>query len=550
VPRSLPMMCVPSSTLAIRTVARAIRETSAGENLVRLTISCLIVAILPNLLVHSARAQSPPVDAVKLAGTVASQQSLAQPRRFETNHQGVFGGQPLHYKAIVAENFLTNPAGKRTASIFTTSYIRTDVPKGTGRPVIFVFNGGPGSSSIWLHMGFVGPRRIDFADVLKPETVPPFHTVDNKESPLDAADIVLIDPPGTGFSRVLPDGKPEEFYGTAQDAKATVDLIEGWVRENNRWNAPKYLLSESYGTIRAAVVSRLLAGGPTETGSMDGVTLNGVILLGQALDFKGSAGEDGGYLNLLPTLAATGCYYGKTPPGCSPATQVAEARIFAADAYLKALYAGTSLPPAERDAIAARLAVLTGLSSDFIRRNNLRISAAAFAQEILKDRDKQVGAYDTRYTLPLSPNGKDPVADDPAMGQYVPGFVASYNMYAREELGVSIDETYEAISFRAVNARWDYGRGPGAGADTNYATDLSIAMRRNPHLRLMIGAGYYDLVTTIGAADYVIAHAGFPPDATVLHLYPSGHMPYLGTEARQMLARDVRSFITGEHKSP
>ena len=167
---------------------------------------------------------------------------------------------------------------------------------------------------------------------------------------------------------MLSDGKPEEFYGTAQDAKATVDLIENWVRENDRWNAPKYLLSESYGTIRAAVVARLLAGGPTETGSMDGMTLNGVILLGQALDFKGSAGEDGGCANVLPTFSATACYYSKGPAGLSPATQVVEARKFAADAYLKALYAGNNLAPAERDAIAARLAVLTGLSPDFIRR--------------------------------------------------------------------------------------------------------------------------------------------------------------------------------------
>ncbi len=517
----------------------------------RHAITNLVVGILLNLRVYPVvGVQSPPADAAKSAGTVAVQQSLSPARRFETTHQGVFGGQQVRYKAVVAENFATDQAGKRTASIFTTSYIRTDVPKGSIRPVIFAFNGGPGSSSIWLHMGFLGPRRIDFADVLKPDTVPPFHIVDNAETPLDVADIVLIDPPGTGFSRVLPDGKPEEFYGTQQDAKVTVDLIERWVRENDRWNAPKYLVSESYGTIRAAVVSRLLAGGPTETGSMDGMTLNGIILLGQAMDFKGSAGEDGGYLNLLPTFAATACYHGKAATGCTAAAQVAEARKFAADEYLKTLYKGTDLPSAERDAIAAHLATLTGLSPDFIRKNDLRISAATFAQEILKDRGEQVGAYDARYTLPLSPSGKDPVTDDPAMGQYVPGFVASYNIYSREDLGVSMDENYEAISFRAVNARWDYGRGPGVGGDSNYAADLSIAMRRNPHLRLMVGAGYYDLVTPLGSADYVIAHAHIPMAATEMHLYPSGHMPYLGTEARQMLARDVRAFVTGGHNSP
>ncbi len=523
----------------------------------RHTIMCSIIGIflnlgiILNLLVFPVMAaQAVPPEVLKSTGVEGAQKTLAPPRRFETNHQGIFGGQQIRYKAVVAENFTTDPAGKRTASVLTTSYIRTDVPKGTSRPVIFAFNGGPGSSSVWLQMGFLGPRRIDFTDVVKPETVPPFRIVDNTESPLDVADIVLIDPPGTGFSRVLPDGKPEEFYGTQQDAKMTVELIERWVRENERWNSPKYLVAESYGTIRAAVVSRLMAGGPTETGNMDGMTLNGIILLGQAMDFKGSAGEDGGYLNLLPTLAATACYHGKAAAGCTAANQVAEAKKFAADEYFKALYKGSDLPSAERDAIAARLAALTGLSPDYIRRNDLRIHAPAFAQEILKDRGEQVGLYDARYTLPLSPNGKDPVADDPAMGQYVPGFVASYNMYARDELGVSIDETYEPISFRAVNGRWDYGRGPGAGGDTNYADDLSIAMRRNPHLRLMVGEGYYDLVTPLGSADYVIAHARIPMAATEMHLYPSGHMPYLGTEGRQMLARDVRAFVTAGHNSP
>src|SRR5580658_646300 len=520
------------------------------RNLIRRATMGSILGIGLNLLLYSVvAAQSHPGDAGKSTTTAAAAPPISQPRRFETTHQGVFGRQELHYKAVVAENFVTDQAGKRTASIFTTSYIRADVPKGATRPVIFAFNGGPGSSSVWLHMGFLGPRRIEFTDILKPETVPPFHIVDNTECPLDVADIVLIDPPGTGFSRVLPDGKPEEFYGTQQDAKATVDLIERWVRENDRWNSPKYLVSESYGTIRAAVVSRLLAGGPTETGSMDGMTLNGVILLGQAMDFKGSAGEDGAYVNLLPTLAATACYHGKVAAGCSPATQVAEARKFAADDYLRALYEGSDLPANERDAIAARLAALTGLSPDFIRSNDLRIGAAAFAQEILKDRGEQVGAYDARYTLPLSPSGKDPVADDPAMAQYVPGFVASYNIYAHDDLAISIDETYEAISFRAVNGRWDYGRGPGVSPDTNYAADLSIAMRRNPHLRLMVGAGYYDLVTPLGSAEYVVAHARIPMSATEMHFYPSGHMPYLGTEARQILARDVRAFVSGGHSS-
>jgi carboxypeptidase C (cathepsin A) len=471
-------------------------------------------------------------------------QSPAPARRFESNHKGVFGGHKLRYKAIVAEYFIKDAAENSTASLIATSYLRTDISKGTVRPVLFVFNGGPGSASLWLHVGLAGPRRIDFKDAVKPETTPPFRLVDNEESPLDVADVVLFDPPGTGFSRILPGGKPEQFYGVAQDAQTTVDFIEQWLRENDRWNSPKYLLSESYGTVRAAVVARLLAGGPMSTGNMDGVTLSGIVLLGQALDMSGSAGSDTRYVNELPTLAATACYHHKATPSCTAEKQAEEARKFGSDIYLRALYAGHALPVSERDAVADRLAGLTGLSSAFVREHDLKISASDFARELLADRREELGTYDGRYVLPGDNSGRDPVADDPAMGQYVPGFVAAYNLYARDELGVSINDTYQAISFRTINAHWDWGQGPGAGVPGNYATDLAIAMRRNPQLRLMVGAGYYDLQTTLGTAEYTLAHSGIPPAATEVHLYASGHMPYLGNESRQALAHDLRAFLT------
>ena len=468
--------------------------------------------------------------------------ALAPARHFESSHAGIFGGHKLRYKAVVAEYFIKNAAGTRTASLIATSYLRTDVPKGTLRPVVFVFNGGPGSASLWLHLGLVGPRRIDFPDAVRPPTTPPFHLVDNQDSPLDVADIVLFDPPGTGFSRILPDGKPEEFYGVTQDAQTTVNFIEQWVRENDRWNAPKYLLSESYGTVRAAVVARLLAGGPTSTGNMDGLTLNGVILLGQALNMSGGDG-DVRYVNELPTLAATACYHHKASSGCTAEGQVEAARSFGSDIYLRALYAGSALPERERDAVAERLATLTGLPSTFIRQHDLRVSTSDFSHALLADRHEDVGTYDGRYVLPSADSGKDPVADDPAMGQYVPGFVAAYNFYVRNELGVSIDDTYQGIAFRTINARWDWGQGPGVLAPGNYATDLAIAMRRNPRLRLMVGSGYYDLQTTLGTAEYTVAHSGIAPEATEMHLYPSGHMAYLGDDSRKTLARDLRAFL-------
>jgi carboxypeptidase C (cathepsin A) len=468
------------------------------------------------------------------------------PRRFKIARSGAFGGVRIAYDTIVAETFLADAAGKRAASVVSISYIRTDAPQGSVRPVVFAFNGGPGSASVWLHMGLLGPRRIAFGDDVKPETVPPFRLADNADSPLDVADIVLFDPPGTGFSRVLPDAKPEQFYGTEADAKATCDFIMSWVREHRRWNSPKYLMGESYGSIRAAVVAKRLAGGPTGSGSMDGITLNGVILLGQAMDIHsgGQAGDDRRFLTSLPSLAATAWYHGKVSrSGRTLETQVADARAFAAGDYLRALYAGAALPEQERRQIARRLAALTGLSERFVLANDLRISNADFSRELLAEEAKQVGMYDSRFTLPLQASGGDPVADDPAMGQYVPGFIAAFEEYLRGELGVAIDEPYRAIEFRTVNSRWDYGFGPGVPASRNYATDLAAAMRRNPQMRLFVGSGWYDFVTPAGHADYLIAHSGIPLAATRFHYYASGHMPYLGPESRRQLAEDLRAFL-------
>jgi carboxypeptidase C (cathepsin A) len=448
------------------------------------------------------------------ANTVLAQTSSGSkpepPRRFETNHQGDFGGERVRYKAIVAESFLKSPEGRRAASLISISYIRSNVPKGQIRPVVFVFNGGPGSSSVWTHMGLVGPRRVSFGDEVNPETTPPFRIADNPYSILDVADVVLFDPPGTGFSRVLPDGKPEQFYGVMQDAQATVSFIEDWVNEYARWQSPRFLMGESYGTIRAAVVAKLLAGGPMTTGHMEGLTLNGVILLGQSMNF---GVRELSFANGLSSFAATAWYHGKVDHTDRTLEQhVAEAAAFAANDYARALYAGTRLSEDDRNAIANRIAELTGLSAEFVLEKDLRISRGAFSTELLRDEGKQVGSYDSRFTLPLKASGNDPVADDPAMGQYVPAFIAVLNSYMRDELGVSVAEQYRAIEFREINARWDYGGGPGSRPDRNFADDLAAAMRRNPGLHLFVGRGYYDLVTTMGAASYMLAHTNIPRD--------------------------------------
>ncbi len=493
------------------------------------------------LLLAACLALTPALAVAQPAAKGDAPVAAPQIQRSVTQHAGVFGGRKLSYVATAGETILKDAKGAPAASLFTFSYVE----KGgkADRPVVFVFNGGPGSSSVWLHMGMLGPRQIAFPDPIHPPTTPPFKMADNPLSLLDAADLVFIDPVGTGFSRTLPGGRTEDYYGVNQDARSMAEFIQAWLTENGRWNSPKFLLGESYGTIRASVLAQALTGGPfSATGTLGAVTLNGVIILGPA--FGGNNGGDQAYLTSLPTMAASALVHGKIAKAGATSQSVAEeARQFAADDYLRALYAGEDLPAAERRRIAERLAALTGLSAETWLAQNLRISLSDFGKLLLKDQGQQIGAYDSRYTLPLAASGGDPVADDPAMAQYTPGFVAAFNDYVRTELKVTAPATYQAISFGEVNSRWSWGS-PSAGLNSrNYATDLATAQRRNPALKVFIGTGYYDLVTTFGAAEYALRQSGLAKDRTELKIYPSGHMPYLGEESAKILGADVRAFL-------
>lgn len=479
-------------------------------------------------------------DAAAAAGQPAADAEGQPPRRFVSRHQGSFGGQRIQYVATVEESFLHDEAGRRTASLFSTSYVRTDVPRGTARPVVFAFNGGPGSASIWLHMGALGPRRVLYDDPVGPEevhprTVAPFRVGDNPDSVLDVADVVLFDPPGTGYSRIIGAGTEEQFFGVEQDARATSEFIQDWLRRHDRWNSPKFLLGESYGTIRAAAVAKRLAGGPNGSGRMDAVTLNGVILVGQAMDFSGAAGALRPAIE-LPTLAALAWYHGKADRDAGLEAQVEAARTFAAGDYVRALFAGSRLDQGERRRVADRLAALTGLSPQFLLDRDLRVDIMEFSNELLRAEGQQVGLYDGRFTLPRRGSGGDVVADDPAMGQYVPLYVAGLDTHMKQTLGVRLDLPYNAIEFAGINSKWQR-------MDRNYALDLAVAMRRNPALRLFVGTGYYDLVTTVGSAEYTVAQSGIDPARVDYAYYGSGHMPYIGEASRRQLAEDLRGFI-------
>lgn len=517
-----------------------------------LAMSGLLLASAGGALAQDA----PPPAAPAIIGGVSDHPvtfaDLPAPKRFVTRHKTVIRGKSVSYTATAGETYITNIAGEPIASFFCFSYVRDDVP-GRNRPVIFVFNGGPGSASLWLHMGALGPRRLVFDREVNPSVTPPFTVEDNADSPLDAADLVFIDPVGTGFSHAVGNAKDSDFFGTDVDADSVARFIERWMTENGRWNSPRYLVGESYGTVRAAILPRALTGGISYGGTMRGIGVNGVILV--------SVGSNLAMRSVLPpgppapnpmdgqsiaSMAITAWYHGKIDRAGRTARDVYdEAAKFGTTEYAQALFKlknGTLSDP-EKAQVANRLAQLTGLSAQTWLDANLRIDIFTFLKRVLADKGLQAGVYDSRYTLPLEHSGEDFVADDPAMGQYVPGFISTFNQMLRDELKVEMPQPYKAIVWEGLYDKWDSNRiGPAKGKPST--VDLSIAMRRNPGLRVMAASGEYDMLATPLNARYQLELDGLlPQDRVTYRTYESGHMLYLGHTAAQF-SDDVRNFVS------
>jgi carboxypeptidase C (cathepsin A) len=470
------------------------------------------------------------------------------PREWSTHHSARINGQRVDYEAIAGEALIHDPEGGPGALLWSFSYIRRGAPNRANRPVAFVFNGGPGSASIWTHMGMIGPRRVVFADPTAPNQTAPFEIGDSEHSPLDLADLVFIDPIGTGFSRMLAGAREVAFLGVNQDARVTAEFIQQWLTRHGRWNSPRYLIGESYGTARAiAVADALMAGHNAPYGTLRGISLNGIVILGPAFEYGRpfGDGEDRRYVTGLLSMAATAWYYGKIDRSVATSLEdaVQQARAFAGGEYLTALHAGYALPQDTRERIARRLAELTGVAGPVWIANDLRIGLNAYQNMVLADRGLQVGAYDSRFSLPLAAAGRDPVADDPAMGQYTAGYMGALNQYMTSELSVHVNEPYIPINWSNVFYRWDRGAGPGVTPPQNFGTLLATVMRRSPQMRLLVAAGYYDFVTTVGDAEYVIAHSRLPADRVEQRNYGSGHMLYIGEEPAAAFGADLRAFL-------
>jgi carboxypeptidase C (cathepsin A) len=508
-----------------------------------------LAAALAAFCFHSAAAQPPrsqqmpPDGAAEEATDGPSAEKNAPPPKAEDHlvtvqRHAMIGGQDVRYTVTAGTLVLRDEEGKPRASIYFTSYARDGVKDLGHRPITYTFNGGPGSSSVWLHLGAFGPRRV----ALEEEgwaPPPPYHLEDNGESLLDFTDLVFIDPVTTGYSRAIPGKDAKKFYGLEEDAQVVADFIRLYTVRFGRWPSPKFLAGESYGTTRAAKLSNLLQ-------EEHGIYLNGIVLLSTILNFQTArfaTGNDLPYPLFLPTYTATAWYHKKLPADLQAMgvrKAVEESKRFAAGEYTLALMQGNTLTPEQWNDVAAKVSRYTGLSPEYVKSANLRPEIQAFDKELLRDQRLTVGRLDSRF------KGRDREAAgartefDPSNAAITGPFTAVFNDYVRQDLGFKSDLPYEVLTDRV--RPWSFGRG---NEYANVAEDLRVAMSQNPALKVFVACGYYDLATPLFAAEYTFHHIGFEPDYAQrinLHYYEAGHMMYIRRTDRVQLKKDIAEF--------
>ncbi len=463
-----------------------------------------------------------------------------------TRHTVSVDGRTLRYSATAGRTVLYDAKNEPAASLFSVAYT-LDGAREASRPVAFLWNGGPGSSSLWLHLGAFAPlvvRGNGTSPVALPAALVP-----NDGTLLDATDLVFVDAPGTGFSRVGGKGKPADFYGVDQDARAFSQFIERWLSAHDRWGSPKFLIGESYGTTRAAnVVDRL---------QNAGVGINGVALISSVLDKNtldpAPPGEDLSNVKYLPSEAAVAWYQdalpGPRPPRLEPF--LADVRRFAAGPYASALLQGANLDPAARRAIVAQSHAYVGLDESYIERADLRLDPGRFEKELLRGRGRLAGRLDGRFVGYDIDRTSDSPAYDPTLDASLQSaFVSAFNRYVREDLRYRSDLRYLPFNYGEVGNAWSFKRD---AADVGIAVqvpdvipDLAQALTRNPGLRVFSANGYYDLATPFFGTELDLAHLGIDP-ALRAHVtygyYRSGHMIYLDPAARRSLRADLESWM-------
>ena len=459
-----------------------------------------------------------------------------EPQVRTTKLSGTFGGQSIAYAATIGETIIKNKDGVPEVAVVTTAYVKE--PRDPGRPVTFLFNGGPGSGTVWLMMGAFGPKRVAIPGNGTDDGAPPYPIVDNPDALMDVTDVVFIDPPGTGFSHLIGKADPKDYYGVTQDAKLVAEVIRRWLNDNGRWNSPKYLGGESYGTTRSAAVANQLM-----NATYNDVALNGIILISTVLDFAAGADTPGNELSPitnLPSMAVTALYHGKAT-AASPEAFAEEARQWAIGPYATALLKGQKLPADERAAIRRELARFTGLSETYLDSADLRVTPSRFYKELLRDRGLTVGRLDSRYTGKDYDSAGESPDNDPSFYGIDASYTAAINSWSRDGLGFKTDREYQSIG--NVGA-WDWRiGGRDANAYLNVAPYIGQALRENSGLRVFVGQGYYDFATPFFAAEYALSRTGIPQDRIEYRYYGAGHMMYIRDDDRRKLSADIRAFI-------
>jgi carboxypeptidase C (cathepsin A) len=446
-------------------------------------------------------------------------------------------GQELRYKATAGTLVMRDDTGKAKANMFFVAYEKQPAEDAGKRPITFLFNGGPGSSAVWLHLGAAGPKRVALDDEGN-RPAPPYRLVDNEETWLAASDLVFIDPVGTGYSRPVEGEKPEQFYGYTQDLRSVSQFIRLYTTRYERWSSPKFLAGESYGTTRAAGLSNWLLN--------EGISVNGVVLISCVLNFQTISfgqGDDLPYALYLPTYTALAWYHKKLPADLQGdrAKALAESEDYARHGYLTEMAAGADLGEDAKTAAVKKLARLTGLDEKYIRRANLRVGPSEFRKALLADSEKVIGRYDGRLTGEDNRNPMLNVASyDPSYEAFLGAYSAAFNDYARRGLKFETDMRYDVLSGKD----WDFG--PAGNGYLNVSDQLRASLVELPGLRVMFCSGMYDLATPYLATKYTVQHLNVSPGLMKdisQGYYDAGHMIYHHREDREKLTKNVEAFI-------
>lgn len=455
-----------------------------------------------------------------------------------TRHEGEFNGIRVAYSATVDGLVVSDADGNPGAHIVSTAYVADAEGAAKNRPVVFMWNGGPISPSVYLHMGSFGPKRVAFSDDLEadPEKAP---LVDNPHSILDVADLVFFDPAGTGFSRTAPGKDPEDYFSVAADAQQTAAYIAVWLQANDRAESPVYILGESYGTNRAVEVAKHLAG------LEEPVLLDGIVLFGQAVNIIEYAQRPHNIISYavsLPTLAAIGWHHGKASTnGASLDDFVATAWNYARDDYLEALFLGNRLAPESMRQVAERLEEFSGLRAEVFVENRLRVSKELYRVELFKEEGLMIGRADGRYTGPAEAGEEDAPPPDPS-GALPRRLAQAFADYLVSDLGAPSAEQYLVESPVQGLDAWGWG-GQSPFARFDYGDGLDPLLEKNPEARVQVWAGYFDTMTTIGASWYLADQETWPSNRVTVNAYRGGHMAYSIEDSVRRMAGDLRALV-------